>query len=44
MKFYNEAKPLHIEMDASGVGLGAAQLQTRCGTSCYWDEAPEQHT
>ena len=28
MKFYDETKPLYIETDASGVGLGAALIQT----------------
>ena len=28
MKFYNDTKPLYLETDASGVGLGAALLQT----------------
>ena len=40
MKFYDESKPLNIETDASGVKLGAALLQTRSGTSCPRDEAP----
>ena len=39
MKFYYKTKPLHIEMNASG--LGAALLQTRSGTSCPKDEAPD---
>ena len=33
MKFYDETKPLYTEMDDSGVGLGAALLQTRSTTS-----------
>ena len=40
MKFYDETKPLYIEMDASGVRLGAALLQPRSSTSCLKDEAP----
>ena len=34
-------KPLYIEMDASGFGLGAALLQTGSITSCPRDEAPD---
>ena len=29
MTFYDETKPLYIEMYASAVGFGAALLQTR---------------
>ena len=41
MKFYNETQPLFLETDASGVGLGAALLQTTSGTSCPRDKAPD---
>ena len=41
MKFYDETKPLYIEMNASGVGLGATLLQTRSNTTCPKDEAPD---
>ena len=41
MKFYDEAKPLYIEMDASVVELGAALLQTGSGMSCFRDEASD---
>ena len=41
MKFYNETKPLYTETDASGVGLGAALLQTRSSTSYIRDEVPD---
>ena len=37
MKFYDETKPLHIETDASGVGLGVALLQTRSSTNSHRD-------
>ena len=41
MKFYDGTKLLHIEMVASGVGLGATLLPTRNHTSCAKDEAPD---
>ena len=42
MKFYDDTKPLYIEVDACGVGLGeAALLKTRSGISCPRDEAPD---
>ena len=41
MKFYNETKPLYFEMDVSGIGLGAALFQTRDGTTCSKDAAPD---
>ena len=41
MKFSDKTNPLSIEMDASGVGLGVALLQTRNNTSCAKDEAPD---
>ena len=41
MKFYDETKPLYIETDASGVGLGAALLQIRDNMSCHRDEAQD---
>ena len=41
MKFYDETRPLCIEMDASGVGLGAALLKARRNTNCPKDEAPD---
>ena len=34
MKFYNDTKPLYLETDASGVGLGAALLQLCDNTTC----------
>ena len=45
MKFYDQTKPLYIETDIPGFGLGAALLQTGSGTSCPRVEAPEkQHS
>ena len=41
MKFYDETKPLYLEIDASGIGLGAALLQTRHGMTCPKDTAPD---
>ena len=41
MKFYDETKPLYIETDVSGVGLGATLLQTRSNTGCSKDEATD---
>ena len=43
MKFFDEMKPLYMETDASRVGLGAAILQTREGTSCARDEVPDNN-
>ena len=40
-KFYDETKPLYLKTDASGVGLGAALLQTTNGTSCPKDKVPD---
>ena len=41
MKFYDEIKPLYLEMDAPGIGLGATLLQTRDGTTCSEDIPPD---
>ena len=40
MKFYDETKPLYLETDVSGVGLGASLLQTRSSTSWLRDTVP----
>ena len=43
MKFYNDAKPLYLETDVSGVGLGTALplLWTQEGTTCQKDMVPD---
>ena len=42
MTFSDEMKPLYVKTDASRVGLGAALLQTREGTSYLRDETLEK--
>ena len=41
MKFYNETKPLYLETDAFRIVLGITLLQTRDGTMCPGDIAPD---
>ena len=41
MKFDDDTKPLYLETDASGVGLGAALLQLCDDTACQRDVAPD---
>ena len=41
MKFYDKTKPPYLEMDASGIGLGTALLQTRDDATCPEDIAPD---
>ena len=40
MKLYDETRLLYIETGDAGIGLGAALLQSRSGTSCHRDERP----
>ena len=41
--FYDETGHLHLETDASGVGLAASLLHIRKGVNCPWDEAPHNN-
>ena len=41
MKLYDDTKPLYLETDASGVGLGTALLQTWDGITCQKDMVPD---
>ena len=42
MKFYDASKPLYLQTDASGVGLGAGLLQMQQGMNCTYDEVPNK--
>ena len=44
MKFYDDAKPLYLETDASGVGLEAALLQLCHNMVCQKGIAPDNIT
>ena len=44
MKFYNALKPLYLETDASGIGLGADLLKVRDHMNCRHDEVPDNMT
>ena len=41
MKFYDDTKLLHLKMDASGIGLGAALLQLRDNSVCQKGMVPD---
>ena len=40
-KFYDDSKPLYVEIDTSRVDLGAALLQQQEGTTCQKDKVPD---
>ena len=40
MKFYNVLRPLYLEIDASGIGLGTGFLQVKDGMNCGHNEIP----
>ena len=44
MKFYDNSKPLYLETDLSGIGLGAALLQLYDNTFCQVGVAPQNIT
>ena len=44
MKFYDNSKPLYLETDASGTGLGVALLQHHDNTVCQVGVAPQKIT
>ena len=40
MKFYDRARPLYLETDASGISCGAGLLHVRDGMNCGCDGTP----
>ena len=42
MKLYDKTKPLYLETDASGIGLGVTLLQMRDGATCPKDITPNK--
>ena len=40
MKFNNKVRPLYLETDVSGIGLGVGLLQVRDGMNCPHDKMP----
>ena len=44
MEFYNNSRPLYLETDALGIGLGAALLQLCDNTVCQVGVAPQNIT
>ena len=41
MEFYDDTKPLYLETDASGGGLGAALLHLHKNTMCHKGMVPD---
>ena len=44
VEFYDTARPLYLEIDASGVSLGARLLKVRDGMNYGHDEVPDNAT
>ena len=44
MKFYDTSKPLYLETDGSGIGLGASLLQGRQDMNCGYNKVPDNVT
>ena len=44
MEFYDTARPLYLESDASGLSLGAKLLQVRDGMNGGYDRVPDNTT
>ena len=44
MIFYDALKPINLETDASGIGLGASLLYVREGVNCGHDEVSDNVT
>ena len=43
-KFYNETRPLYLEVGACGVGLGPGLLHMKDGMNCAQDEVADNTT
>ena len=43
IKIYDDTKPLYLDTNDSGVGLGAALLQTQEGATCHKDIVPDNN-
>ena len=40
-QFYDVARPLNLQTDASGISLGAILVQVRDGMNCMYDKIPD---